>query len=249
MAELPDLQRLIAAVEAAARSGDPLDLLAAAARARDELDELGEGLLDHFVEQARQAGFSWSQIGGTLGVSKQAAQQRHTTIESTARRLLSLLPRLGGAAGGRLGNARSRFTERARASVVHAEKDAQLLGHNYIGTEHLLLGLLREREGVAAKALGSLGIGHDAVRGQVEEIVGRTDCAPAGHIPFTPRTKNALELGLREALDLNHNYVGTEHILLGLTRVEKGVANEVLVNLGTNPGRVRAAVLGLLAND
>jgi hypothetical protein len=202
-----------------------------------------------FVEQARHAGCSWSQIGGTLGVSKQAAQQRHTRSESTARRLPSWLPRLGAAAGGRLGNVRSRFTERARASVVHAEHDARLLGHNYIGTEHLLLGLLREREGVAAKALGSVGIGHDAVRGQVEEIVGRTDRTPAAHSPFTPRTKKALELALREALDLDHNYIGTEHILLGLTRVQNGVANEVLVNLGTDPGRVRAAVLDLLASD
>jgi Clp amino terminal domain, pathogenicity island component len=255
MAEVPDLERLTAAVKSTARSDDSLDLLAAAARTRDQLDELGEALLDHFVDQARHAGCSWSQIGGTLGVSKQAAQQRHTTIESTARRLLAWLPRLRGATGARLGNLFSRFTGRARAAVVHAENEARLLGHHYVGTEHLLLGLLREREGVAAKALHSLGIGHDAVRRQVEEIIGptesgdRTESAPAGHIPFTPRTKKALELGLREALDLGHNYIGSEHILLGLTRVEKGVGNEILLNLGANPGRVRAAVLDLLGSD
>jgi Clp amino terminal domain, pathogenicity island component len=249
MAALPDLEQVVATTKAAARSDQPLDLLAAAARARDQLDELGEALLDHFVEQARGAGCSWSQIGSTLGVSKQAAQQRHTTIQSTARRLLWFLPRLRDIAGGLLGSAFNRFSERARASVVHAENEARLLGHSYVGTEHLLLGVLRESDGVAARALGSLGIGPDSVRRQVEEIIGRGDSAPSAHIPFTPRARKALELGLREALDLGHNYIGTEHILLGVTRVEKGVGNEILVRLGADPGRVRAAVLDLLASD
>ena len=117
-----------------------------------------------------------------------------------------------------------RFTDRARRVVVLAQEEARLLNHNYIGTEHILLGLIHEGEGVAAKALESLGISLDAVRGQVEEIIGQGGSAPSGHIPFTPRAKKVLELSLREALQLGHNYIGTEHILLGLIREGEGVA-------------------------
>ena len=108
-----------------------------------------------------------------------------------------------------------RFTDRARRVVVLAQEEARMLNHNYIGTEHILLGLIHEGEGVAAKALESLGISLEGVREQVEEIIGQGQTAPAGHIPFTPRAKKVLELSLREALQLGHNYIGTEHILLG----------------------------------
>ena len=139
-----------------------------------------------------------------------------------------------------------RFTDRARRGVVLAQEEARMLNHNYIGTEHILLGLIHEGEGVAAKALESLGISLDAVRQQVEEIIGQGQQAPSGHIPFTPRAKKVLELSLREALQLGHNYIGTEHILLGLIREGDGVAAQVLVKLGADLNRVRQQVIQLL---
>lgn len=140
-----------------------------------------------------------------------------------------------------------RFTDRARRVVVLAQEEARLLNHSYIGTEHILLGLIHEGEGVAAKALESLGISLEAVRAQVEEIIGQGGSSPSGHIPFTPRAKKVLELSLREALQLGHNYIGTEHILLGLIREGEGVAAQVLVKLGADLGRVRQQVIQLLS--
>ncbi|HEV2756993.1 MAG TPA: ATP-dependent Clp protease ATP-binding subunit [Actinomycetota bacterium] len=140
-----------------------------------------------------------------------------------------------------------RFTDRARRVVVLAQEEARLLNHNYIGTEHILLGLIHEGEGVAAKALESLGISLDKVRQQVEEIIGAGQSPPSGHIPFTPRAKKVLELSLREALQLGHNYIGTEHILLGLIREGEGVAAQVLVKLGADLNKVRQQVIQLLS--
>src|SRR5213080_1162527 len=140
-----------------------------------------------------------------------------------------------------------RFTDRARRVVVLAQEEARMLNHNYIGTEHILLGLIHEGEGVAAKALESLGISLEAVRSQVEEIIGQGQAAPTGHIPFTPRAKKVLELSLREALQLGHNYIGTEHILLGLIREGEGVAAQVLQKLGADLNRVRQQVIQLLS--
>ena len=140
-----------------------------------------------------------------------------------------------------------RFTDRARRVVVLAQEEARLLNHSYIGTEHILLGLIHEGEGVAAKALESLSISLDAVRAQVEEIIGQGGSSPSGHIPFTPRAKKVLELSLREALQLGHNYIGTEHILLGLLREGEGVATQVLVKLGADLGKVRQQVIQLLS--
>src|SRR6195256_4064873 len=139
-----------------------------------------------------------------------------------------------------------RFTDRARRVVVLAQEEARLLNHNYIGTEHILLGLIHEGDGIAAKALESLGVSLEAVRAQVEEIIGQGQQAPSGHIPFTPRAKKVLELSLREALQLGHNYIGTEHILLGLIREGEGVAAQVLVKLGADLNRVRQQVIQLL---
>src|SRR3978361_692643 len=139
-----------------------------------------------------------------------------------------------------------RFTDRARRVVVLAQEEARMLNHNYIGTEHILLGLIHEGEGGAAKALESLGISLEAVRQQVEEIIGQGQQAPSGHIPFTPRAKKVLELSLREALQLGHNYIGTEHILLGLRRERAGVAAQVLVKLGADLNKVRQQVIQLL---
>jgi ATP-dependent Clp protease ATP-binding subunit ClpA len=142
-----------------------------------------------------------------------------------------------------------RFTDRARRVVVLAQEEARLLNHDYIGTEHLLLGLAHEGQGVAAGALESLGIRLEALRSQVEEIIGRgeSEAASSGQIPFTPRAKKVLELSLRESQQLGHNYIGTEHILLGLIREGQGVAAQVLVKLGADLPRVRQVVIQLLS--
>ncbi len=140
-----------------------------------------------------------------------------------------------------------RFTDRARRVIVLAQDEAKLLNHSYIGTEHILLGLIHEGEGVAAKALESLGISLEQVREQVEEIIGTGQQPPSGHVPFTPRAKKVLELSLREALQMNHNYIGTEHMLLGLIREGEGVAASVLIKLGADLNRVRNTVLQLLS--
>ena len=130
-----------------------------------------------------------------------------------------------------------RFTERARQVVVLAQEEARTLKHNYIGTEHILLGLIHEGEGVAADSLESLGISLEAVRQQVEEMIGQGQQAPSGHIPFTARAKKVLELSLREALQLGHNYIGTEHILLGLVRENEGVAARILLDFDADSDR------------
>ena len=140
-----------------------------------------------------------------------------------------------------------RFTDRARRVLVLAQEEARLLNHSFIGTEHILLGLIHEGEGLAAKALESLGISLEAVREKVEETIGPAGSAPTGSPPFTPRAKKVLELSLREALQLGHNYIGTEHILLGLVREGEGVAAQVLVSLGADLPRVRQQVITLLS--
>jgi ATP-dependent Clp protease ATP-binding subunit ClpC len=150
------------------------------------------------------------------------------------------------AGGGALVEVFERFTDRARRVVVQAQEEARMLNHNYIGTEHILLGLIHEGEGVAARALESLGISLEAVRRQVEEIIGPGQHAPSGQIPFTPRAEKVLELTSREAQQLGHNYIGTEHILLGLIREGEGVAAQVLVQLGADLNRIRQQVIQLL---
>ncbi len=139
-----------------------------------------------------------------------------------------------------------RFTDRARRVVVLAQEEAIGLNHNYIGTEHILLGLLRQEDGVAARALVSLGVSLDEARLKVEGIIGRGQDTPSGHVPFTPRSKKVLELSLREALTLGHNYIGTEHILLGLLQEGEGVAAQILVQSGVQLSDVRHAVVRLI---
>jgi ATP-dependent Clp protease ATP-binding subunit ClpA len=136
-----------------------------------------------------------------------------------------------------------RFTDGARRVVVMAQEEARMLNHNYIGTEHILVGLVRDDDGVAGEGLESLGISVEAVRQQVEEIVGKGEQAPSGHVPFTPRAKKVLELSLREALQLGHDYIGTGHILLGLIREGDGVAAQVLVRLGADLNQMRQQVI------
>jgi ATP-dependent Clp protease ATP-binding subunit ClpC len=139
-----------------------------------------------------------------------------------------------------------RFTERARQAVVLAQDEARGLRHNYIGTEHLLLGLLRDEDGIAARVLGQLGVTLEEVRAQVERIVGAGGDVAAGQIPFTPRAKKVLELSLREAIAMGHGYIGTEHILLGLVRENDGVAARILLDFGADAERIRGAVGELL---
>jgi ATP-dependent Clp protease ATP-binding subunit ClpC len=140
-----------------------------------------------------------------------------------------------------------RFTDRARRTVVLAQEEARLLNHNYIGTEHLLLGMARDSDSVAARAMTSLGVSLETLRSEVEGLIGRGDEAPGSHIPFTPRAKKVLEYSLREALQLHHNYIGTEHILLGLIREGEGVAAQVLErHIEGGVQRVREAVLSLV---
>jgi ATP-dependent Clp protease ATP-binding subunit ClpA len=142
-----------------------------------------------------------------------------------------------------------RFTERARQVVVLAQEEARALKHNYIGTEHILLGLLREEEGVAAQVLRSFDVTAEGVRAQIVQIVGEGDEAPTGQIPFTPRAKKVLELALREALSLGHNYIGTEHILLGVTRENEGVAARILLEFDVGPQPVREKIIETLGID
>ena len=142
-----------------------------------------------------------------------------------------------------------RFTGRAREVVVLAQEEARALSHNYIGTEHILLGLLREEEGIAARVLGELGVTLEEIRSQVAQIVGRGDEVSSGQIPFTPRAKKVLELSLREALALGHNWIGTEHILLGLARENEGVAARILLDLGVTAERIAESVLRLLGGE
>lgn len=141
-----------------------------------------------------------------------------------------------------------RFTERARKSIVFAQEEARLFEHNYIGTEHLLLGLIRESEGIAAKSLDALGVSLESVRTSVDQMVGRGDSTASGQIPFTPRAKKVMELSLREALQLGHNYIGTEHLLLGILREGEGVAAQVLIGLGQDIAKIRSQVIQMLTS-
>jgi hypothetical protein len=140
-----------------------------------------------------------------------------------------------------------RFTDRARRVLVLAQEEARQLNHGFIGTEHILLGLMDEGEGVAARALDQVGVSLDEARRQVEEMVGAAGAAPPGSPPFTARAKRVMELALREALQLGHNYIGTEHLLLGLIREGDGVASRVLTGLGVDLGHLRSEVLHLLS--
>lgn len=233
------LDELISQTQGQAYSHEPLTLLATAAHQQQELAELGEQLLDHFVQEARTAGCSWSQIGTALGVSKQAAQQRHSALRS-------LISKFVGGVGSVTGPMFKRFTTRARGVILLGQEEARTLRHDHMGTEHILLGLLAEGEGIAGQALQRASITLDAARAEIEKIIGRGEAAPRGHIPFTPRAKKVLELALREAIHLGHSYLGTEHILLGLIREGEGVAVRVLTTLGADLNELRETVLTVL---
>jgi Clp amino terminal domain, pathogenicity island component len=227
---------------------DPLVRLEAANAALEELAATGDALVMHFVEEAREAGCSWAQIGGALGVSKQGAQQRFTARPDVFRELVrrararrvAELPLL------------QRFTLRARRSIGAAADEARRLSHDQVRAEHLLLGLLTEPDGLAVKALGALGHSAETVRSAVEAELGpgsrRGQMIVIGRIEFTPGARQVLDVTMREALRLCHDYVGTEHILLGLMK-EPGPAAETLRGLGLTHDQVSQKVVELLAGQ
>jgi hypothetical protein len=221
MDQLPArLDDLIDYVKSRYPDGNPLERLSAAVLAAEQLDELADHLIGHFVDQARRAGASWTEIGQSMGVSKQAAQKRFVPRESDG---------LGLADRGLF----DRFTPRARQAVVNAHEAAREARHEFVGTEHIVLGLLTEPEGLAARAIEAQGVPLDSVQAAVVTLLGPgKDEAVTGHIPYTRRAKKLLELTIREALKLGHNYIGTEHILLGLLSDDEGLGGEVLIGLG-----------------
>ena len=217
----PTLQQLIETVAADAAGGDDLAQLAAAARTAADLEEVADGTLTHFVDQCRRNGRSWSEISKALGVTKQAVHKRFSapTFE--------------------------RFTVRARGALKGAAGSATRLRHNYVGTEHVLLGLFAEPEGIAAKVLVERGLTGDDVEAAILALTPRGD-TEVGAPPFTPRAAACLEKALDEALQLGHNYIGTEHILLGLFRDEEGFAARIMHDAGIRHDAVRELVVEML---
>jgi hypothetical protein len=235
-----DLQELVEDVERHAPGDEPLHLLMAAAMRSEHLTDLADQLLDHFVQAARTAGCSWAQIGETLGVSKQAAQQRHRRTEGDLDDLVAWMKRQD------IGRRRfDRFTQRARRAVVEAQDAARRLNHDEVGTEHVLLGLLGDDQSIAAQLLAGWSVTRDDVSAAVEAHRGQGEDPPEGHIPFSAGCKKALDLTLREALALGHNYIGTEHILLGLVH-DKGLAGQILRDHDVTTDMARKAVVAAL---
>ena len=243
MADAPiDVERMARWVRGRTRGCSELERLGLAVNVGTDLDRMRDQLVDLFVEEARRAGASWSQIGERLGVTKQAAHQRH----GARPRLFDGRRRRSQNEGERNGPFR-RLTEGARHVLVVAQEEARRLGHDYLGTEHILLGLLAEPKEKAALALGDLGLTADHVRARIKAIIGVGPGGVGRRVPFTPRTKKVLELAVREARNLGHEPVGTEHLLLGLAREGEGVAATVLRESGADPAKVREAVLARMA--
>jgi hypothetical protein len=235
MDELPArLDDLIDYVKTRHPDGDALEHLSNAVLAAEQLDELADHLIGHFVDQARRAGASWTEIGQSMGVSKQAAQKRFVTKKSSRPDLL---------ATGLFG----RFTRRARHVIVNAQEVARSAKNDQIGTEHIVLGLLSEPEGLAAKAIEAQGVTLDAVRKAVVPLLGPPKGEPAkGHIPFSPYAKKLVDLTIREALKLGHNYVGTEHILLGVLSDESDPGAKALIELGVTKDKAEEWLIPVL---
>jgi Clp amino terminal domain, pathogenicity island component len=229
MALTVTLDGLIQSVVQQTPSGGVLDQLATASGAATELGDLGDSLLGYFVDRCRRDGHSWAEIGGSLGVTKQAVQKRFVARPGVAFML-------------------ERFTVRARRVLDDATEEARALGHNYRGTEHLLLALFDQPEGLAAQVLQSMEVTRSAVEARVLELATRGGGVPVDVPPLTPRAVRVLELaGEYEALDLGHNYIGTEHILLALLREGNGFAARVLTELGVDHASVKAKTIELLS--
>lgn len=255
------LDDLIELVNHRAQNGNGQARLTEASALSQELNSLTDQLLDYFVQQAREAGMSWSQIGQQLGVSKQGAQQRFTgqsKLEDLPHQLRELgasleekfLARSPSASGGLLQKVRSafkpqRFTAAARQVVILAQEEARRLQHDRIGSEHMLLGLLREESGVAAATLRSVGVTLEQVRTKIAQKVPQGETAPDGHLPFATGAQSALEAAMTESANLRHNYIGTEHVLLGVLR-EDNMAREVLRDLDIDVDHLTDEVSRLL---
>jgi hypothetical protein len=220
----PTLQELIATVQADAGSGDDLTQLGTAATVAAELEQVADGTLTHFVDQCRRNGRSWAEISRALGVTKQAVHKR-----------FSFTPTF------------ERFTLRAKSALDGASAAARRLGHPYVGTEHVLLGLFTEPEGIAAKALVESGLSGDDVEAAILAITLRGN-ATVNTPPFTPRAAACLEKALNEALQLGHNYIGTEHILLGLFSDPDGFAARIMSDAGVTHDAVRTRVIEMLTS-
>lgn len=225
-----ELEELTQQVEASAISAEPLDQIYAAMAVKADLDDLGDGLVDVFVGRARAAGCSWSEIGAAMGVTKQAAQQRHTSERPRRERPF----RMG------------RFTGRARTAVREAQSEAAELRHGAIGTEHLLLGMLSVPRCLAAEALASAGVGREKVLAALGEGDARPDRGRHRRIPFSPLAKQALELSIRNSSRLHHNYIGTEHVLLALFDVADGQAAQILTEAGVTKEAIESFVIDRL---
>jgi len=222
----PRLDDMINLVAQLHPEGDPLERLSEAVLQADHLGELSDHLVGHFVDQARRAGATWTDIGRSMGVSKQAAQKRFVPKDE---------PMDWGPF--------SRFTDLARMVTVGARDEAKAAGHRYIGTEHVLLGLISTPKGLAAKALIAQGITEEQIRAAVKVAAPHTDEKITDEIPFTPRVRKVLELAVREALRLGHNFVGTEHLLLGLIAEGDGVGPQVLTGLGLDAAELERWIL------
>ncbi len=226
--EIPvTLDSLIRAVEASAPD-DRLTQLAHASATASQLGDLGDSLLGVFVDRCRHDGRSWSEIGGALGVTKQAVQKRFVSP-------------------GMLNMTFERYTDRARRVVAHAAEESRALRQNYRGTEHLLLALFDEPEGIAARVLVELGATKELVRSALLEIVPEGETPVEGDPPFTPRSVRVMELTLSSALELGHNYIGTEHILIALLREGEGLAAQIMRRLGLARSRVETRIREMLA--
>lgn len=226
----PQLSDMINVVNELHPDGDALAHLTDAVVVSDHLGEVADHLIGHFVDQARKSGATWTNIGESMGMSKQAAQQRS-------------VPKYQGVDLGPFG----RYTPRARHVLVAAQEEARVAGHDTIGTEHIALGLLAEPKGLGASALAEQQITPEALRAAMKVVLGPPSDAVPEHIPFGASAKKALEMTAREALRLGHSYVGTEHLLLGLLAVEEGAAATVLVRLGLAKEEVEAWVLATVA--
>ncbi|MEW6472526.1 MAG: Clp protease N-terminal domain-containing protein [Actinomycetota bacterium] len=224
MTPAPTLQELIETVERDAPSTDLLDLLSTASSTVAQLEEVGDAVLGHFVDRCRRNGHSWTEISHALGVSKQAAHKRFSFPAPTL----------------------ERFTPRARGAVNAAGQAARALGHNYVGTEHVLLGLFTEPQGLAALALAEAGVDRAAVEAKVLEAVPRASEPLLDNPPYIPQASLALQGALGEALRLGHNYIGTEHILLGLVREPDTPAVRILGELGVSSEWLRARLVEMV---
>jgi Clp amino terminal domain, pathogenicity island component len=225
MTPSPTLQALIDGVKADAPGEEALLQLSQASVTVRDLEQVGDALLGHFVDQCRRSGHSWSEISNALGVSKQAAHKRFTFDTPTF----------------------ERFTERARGVLSGTEGVARRLGHGFVGTEHILLALLEATDGLAFKVLDGIGISKSVVEEHVLELIKRAPPLEEGKLPFTPRAKAVLRSAVEVSLQLGHNYIGTEHLLLGLFSDEDSVAAKVLLELGASYDITRERTLELLA--